>query len=253
MSSNVTGAGALPVRRERPLNFDRLARAYRWMEWFSFGPYLWRARCAFLPEMSAARRALVLGDGDGRFTAALLRQNRQVRVDAVDVSAAMLRSQRQRAGSDADRVRTEVCDARAWSPDAGAEYDLVVTHFFFDCLTTEEARDVVQRVRRSVALEARWVVSEFAVPRGAFGRWVAQPVVAALYWSFGVLTGLKVRRLPDWETALAEAGFLRVAERRRLHGLLVSEVWQSPDSRGRAVSLESGSSIRPDASARNLP
>src|SRR6185437_1080687 len=65
---------ACPVRNDTP-KFDRLARVYRWMEWLSFGPYLSRCRRAFLPQLRDARRALVLGDGDGRFTAALLRRN----------------------------------------------------------------------------------------------------------------------------------------------------------------------------------
>ena len=70
-------------------NFDRLAGVYRWMEWLSFGPHLGRCRRAFLLEMTESRRALVLGDGDGRFTAALLRQNKAIQVDAVDVSQAL--------------------------------------------------------------------------------------------------------------------------------------------------------------------
>ena len=77
--------------------FDKLARLYRWMEYFSFGPLLWHTRVALLPKMDAARHALMLGDGDGRFTAALLRRNREVRVVAVDASAAMLKRLQQRA------------------------------------------------------------------------------------------------------------------------------------------------------------
>lgn len=220
------GSGLGRERGVRKLNFDRLASLYRWMEWFSFGPYLWRARCAFLPEMSGARRALVLGDGDGRFTAALLRGNRRVRVDAVDVSEAMLRSLRRRAGAEAGRVRTEMRDVREWGQEGEAGYDLVVTHFLLDCLTTEDVRGLGERVRAKLAPGASWMVSEFAVPRGAFGRLVAGPVVAALYWAFGLLTGLEVRRLPDWRGALGDAGFVRVEERRRLRGLLVSEMWR---------------------------
>jgi hypothetical protein len=71
------------------------------------------------------------------------------------------------------------------------------------------------------------VVSEFAVPGGVFGRWVARPLVAFLYWAFGVLTGLKVRRLPNWRAALEEAGLVPAAERRWLRGLLVSEMWMA--------------------------
>jgi ubiquinone/menaquinone biosynthesis C-methylase UbiE len=217
------------ARRERTLNFDRLARVYRWMEGLSFGPYLWRCRCAFLGEMTEAHEALALGDGDGRFTAALLKQNRQVRVNAVDVSEAMLRSLRRRAGADEARVRTEACDVREWSA-AEAEYDLAVTHFFLDCLSTEDVRRLAERLKPNLRPGARWVVSEFAVPSGWFGRWVARPVVGFLYRAFGVLTGLEVRRLPEWELALKAAGFRRVRERSFLLGLLTSQMWVAETS-----------------------
>lgn len=218
------------LKQTRALNFDRLAAVYRWMEWLSFGPYLGRCRSAYLPEMAGARRALVLGDGDGRFTSELLRRNRLVRVDAVDVSEHMLRSLMRRAGADAGRVRTAVRDLgtqdeQAWSPAQGAEYDLVATHFFLDCLSTDEVRGLAERLRPGMSPGARWVVSEFAVPAGGFGRWVARPVVGFLYWAFGLLTGLEVRRLPEWRSALESAGFRQVGERRFLRGLLTSEIW----------------------------
>ena len=71
-------------------NFNRLARLYRWMELFTFGPCLERCRRAFLADMAERRRALALGDGDRRFAAQLLRANADVQIDAVDFSPEML-------------------------------------------------------------------------------------------------------------------------------------------------------------------
>jgi SAM-dependent methyltransferase len=237
MSTMVAGNVA---RGGRALNFDRLAGVYRWMEGLSFGPHLWRCRCAFLGEMTEAQEALLLGDGDGRFTAALLKRNRQVRVTAVDVSEAMLRSLRRKAGADEGRVRTEACDVREWSP-AEAECDLIVTHFFLDCLTTEEVRRLAERLKSNLRPGARWVVSEFAVPEGWFGRWVARPVVGFLYRAFGVLTGLEIRRLPEWEAELRRAGFRQVGERLLLHGLLTSQIWMMAGSSKRVDTCRSAS------------
>jgi len=204
--------------------FDRLVGVYRWMERLSFGNWLWRCRCAFLGEMRGAGRALVLGDGDGRFTARLLRENARVGVDAVDLSAAMLGALTERAGNDRGRVRVQAADVRDWQP-SGDAYDLVVTHFLLDCLTTNEVALLAARVRERVAEDAVWVVSEFAIPPGWFGRIVARPVVRFLYWAFGWMTGLRVRELPDWAGTLERAGFERRARILWLRGLLVSEVW----------------------------
>lgn len=212
------------VHENDPANFDRLAGLYRWMEWLSFGPFLARCRHAFLGEMKTARRALVLGDGDGRFTRALLRANTAVQVGAVDASAAMLRALSRRAGPDAQRVRTCLADARHWTPNA-QRYDLVATHFFLDCLTTGEVRELAARVRPALAEDGAWIISDFAVPQGAYGRFVARPLIAFLYFAFKVMTGLRVRRLPDHGAAMEQAGFTLRQRRTWLGGLLMAEMW----------------------------
>jgi len=213
-------------------NFDRLARIYRWMEMASFGPWLWWCRCHFLREISSCRHALVLGDGDGRFTARLLQTNPKVRIDAVDASPAMLRALVRRAGPNRARVQTHRADARNWrpasqsaDPEWNLPYDLIVSHFFLDCLTSTEIHALAMRLHAAVSPSAKCVVSEFAVPESRLGRLVARPIVWGLYCAFGRLTGLKVRQLPDHQTALRQAGFSLEMRREWLGGLLVSELW----------------------------
>lgn len=211
-------------------NFNRLARIYRWMEWCTFGPWLWRCRCAFLPNLGVPRHALVLGDGDGRFTARLLSQHPALLVDAVDCSSAMLSELTRRSAPNAARIQPHLADAREWQPVA-EHYDLIATHFFLDCLSTGEVASLAARVKSHVTPDSLWLVSEFAVPKGWFGKFVARPLVSLLYWAFRFLTGLKIRRLPDHRDALADAGFSLIRERRFLQGLLVSELWTPNPSR----------------------
>jgi Methyltransferase domain len=208
-----------------PPNLNPLARFYRCMELVTFGPALDRCRRAFLPHLLASHRALALGDGDGRFTACLLRANSQVRIDAVDSSSAMLGQLLRRAKPHAARVRVHCADARLWQP-SGQPYDLVFAHFFLDFLTSGEVLALASRLRYAVSPSALWAVSEFVVPPSLFGRFVARPIVAGLYRAFGLLTGLKVRSLPDHPRALARAGFTLLRRRTFLCGLLVSELWQ---------------------------
>lgn len=207
-----------------PPNFNRLARLYRWMEYFTFGPWLWRTRCAFLPEAAAATNALILGDGDGRFTARLLRTNPTLHIDAVDASSAMLLSLLRRAGPHSGRLRTHLADARTFQPP-NPPYDLIVTHFFLDCLTSVEIQSLAATLRAAASPRALWLVSEFAVPPTLYGRLIAAPIVHSLYRAFGLLTGLAPRTLPDHRAALRQAGLVLQAQRPRLAGLLVSELW----------------------------
>ena len=77
------------------MNCDWIAPHYCWIERLGMGRTLERRRRWFLPQCKNARRALVLGDGDGRFLRELLRQNPVVQADYVDLSSRMLQLARQ--------------------------------------------------------------------------------------------------------------------------------------------------------------
>jgi hypothetical protein len=100
-----------------------------------------------------------------------------------------------------------------------------VTHFFLDCLTVDEVRSLADKLPGALSPAGLWVISEFAIPEGGFGRWVARPLVWLLYRAFALLTGLAVRRLPDHAAALRAAGFTICKRRCFLRGLLVAEIW----------------------------
>jgi ubiquinone/menaquinone biosynthesis C-methylase UbiE len=208
--------------------FDRVARIYRAMEVLSFGPMLERCRFHHLPRLRTSRRALVLGDGDGRFLARLFSAAPTLRADAIDGSPAMLdllRKRVSRLGAQ-DRLTTTCADARSLRPQS-CDYDLVVTHFFLDCLTEPEADRLIARLRRHLASGGRWLISEFQIPDGGRLRaWFARGVISALYAGFRLLTGLTVREIPRWPLLLARHGFTRKASHSWLGGLLVSEVWE---------------------------
>ena len=243
------------------MNCDPLARWYRTLEHLGMGRALERRRCEFLPGLSAVApvpivgqraplpmerpegngaryptnrrcRALLLGDGDGRFLAALLDANATVQIDCVDSSAKMLALARERSlrasGKDqvAFRVRFLHADARQWSPPVGTVYDLVVTHFFLDCLTDADLAQLLNRLEPSLACNAVWLVSEFHQPSGGLRAWRAKLWIGGLYLAFGWLTGLRVRRLPDHRRALTSHQFTLEQAVQAEWGLLVSEWWR---------------------------
>lgn len=209
-------------------NFDRVARLYRWAEFLLLGPLLTRTREHFLPDLSLCRNALVLGDGDGRFTRALLQHQPHMQVIAVDISKRMLdllQSRCIQAGV-AQRLRTIQASALDLSSTTLPTVDLIVTHFMLDCLTQSEVDRLVFGLGTQVAPGCLWLVSDFAVPRRQPWRSLARLYIAGLYRAFGLLTGLRVRRLPDPESPLARAGFTRLKRSERLRGLLYSEFWR---------------------------
>lgn len=209
-------------------NFNGLARIYSWLEYLTFGPFLWRCRTRFLSGLMSCRHALILGDGDGRFTARLLRESPEIQIHAVDVSPRMIESLRHASRRNAGRLTTEVADIRAWKPATFAKYDLVVTHFFLDCLATEEVAALSGRLTPALDPNTLWLVSEFAIPPTVFGHIIAAPLVAALYRAFRLITHLRQQSLPDHPNALTVSGWAIQQESTQLFGLLHSQLWRFP-------------------------
>jgi SAM-dependent methyltransferase len=212
----------------RPPNFDRVARIYRWAEYLSLGTLLERTREHFLPELAHCRHALALGDGDGRFLARLLQHNRALQAVAVDTSAGMLKLLRRRCHQAKQNHTTRL---RTWHGSAldvtpAKDTDLIVTHFFLDCLTQSEVGTLTASLAAQVAPGTLWLLSDFAVPDRPFLRPMAAIYIRALYFAFAVLTGLQTSQLPDPQIALVNAGFERIARQERLFGVLYTELWR---------------------------
>ena len=231
----------LPVRA---VTFDRVARVYRIAEHLLLGRSLSRARCEHLPALGNTRRALVLGDGDGRFLAALLRAAPGLRATAVDSSGEMLRLLSERCSFAMDRVEVWQADVLSSTQQlqpppwlaASPGYDLIATHFFLDCFTETEIARLVPAIRGCLQPGGLWVLSEFRVPPRGLFRLPARLVVRVLYLVFRALTGLRPTRLPPFASHLREAGLVPVCTRHSLAGLLTAELWQLP---GRAAGRES--------------
>lgn len=196
------------------MNCDPIARWYRWLEYAAFGGALRRRREAFLFELGNPARVLVLGDGDGRFLQLFTALYPQARVDAIDSSQRMIELARIRA----PQATFYLSDAREF--DFKEEYDLAVAHFFFDCFETAELRMLLARIRAK-----RWLVSEFQSKPWCW------PVVRGLYLFFRIATGLRVTKPPAHRAQLSSLGYRLAAEQPALGGLLVSELWDSVNSK----------------------
>jgi ubiquinone/menaquinone biosynthesis C-methylase UbiE len=211
----------MPTRTQ---NFDSVARIYRWAEYLSLGTLLERTREHFLPKLTNCRHALALGDGDGRFLAHLLNQNLDLKATAVDTSAAMLQQLRTRCGFAESRMQT--LQASALDVSVPNNTDLIITHFFLDCLTQSEINTLTTDLAAQVVPGTMWLLSDFAIPNHPLLRPLAALYIRALYFSFSILTGLKTSCLPDPQTAFTNAGFQRTARHERLFGLIYTELWR---------------------------
>jgi len=151
--------------------FDGLASAYVWLERLAFGRDLESARFSHLDHLQGCHRVLVLGEGDGRFLAQLVRRFPAMRIECLDASSAMLAKAEGRLSAE-DRARVNFRQEDALLAQFGKdEYDAVVTLFFLDCFSAEEVAGLIGRIRTALRDDARWLWADFALPHRGWRRW----------------------------------------------------------------------------------
>src|SRR3984957_8382186 len=207
------------------MNADRIASSYRWLEYAAFGLALEQARYDFLSHAAAARRVLILGEGDGRFLARLLRCNRNTSVAVVESSGRMIQLARSRAApGDRSRVEFHQIDAVA-HPLPSGPFDCVVSHFFLDILSCSDAEALIGKVSAQLFPGANWLVSEFQEPPSGVRQLHARLWLFAMYGFFSMTTGLNTAKLPPYRNMLQRRGLTEIDYRERRFGLIRSRVW----------------------------
>ena len=210
------------------MNFDAVAPWYRALETGAFGNALQRARVACLDEIGSPRRALIVGEGNGRFLAALLQRQPLVRIDCVDSSERMLDLARRHVlETNPDEIRRVTFlrdDVVSWTPND--RYDLIVTHFFLDCFSTRQVGLVVAKLAQAAAPGAVWLLADFRVPAAGFARLHARAWLAVMYWFFRCVAGIEARDLVDPSPFLRVERFALARQEFFRLGMVKSELWR---------------------------
>lgn len=204
------------------MNFDRVAPHYRRLETLAFGAQLQKARSAFVRQISAPRRALVVGEGDGRFLEVLRRAHPELQIECLDASARMLALARSRVGDAYSQFLQADIREVAFPAD---RYDLIVTHFFLDCFHEGALREVVEKLSAAAMPGAAWLIADFQLPPRGWWLQSARILIATMYFFFRVVAGIEARRLIDVGPLLSAHGWRLTNEIISTHGLVRSQCW----------------------------
>lgn len=216
----MTAGHTVPLRCA---DFDAIAPSYGLLERLAFGAALQRARVTFIDEARRARRILLVGEGNGRFLAELVRINAAAEIDSLDASAVMLRLAREQVCG--GRVQFHHANIFKWRPQRG-DFDLIVTNFFLDCFDYAQLAAVVDRISSLAAPRARWLISDFNLPQRGLARVHAKMWLVAMYHFFRRVAALPARELAPFSPFLRETGWLLRDQRDSRFGLISAQLWE---------------------------
>jgi ubiquinone/menaquinone biosynthesis C-methylase UbiE len=206
------------------MSFDLLAPHYRWMEAVLAGDKIQRCRVHWLDSVAHCRRALLVGEGNGRFLAECIKRMPRTQFTVVDASEKMLGEAKRRCGNN-----SRVSYVHAQLPGAKLPtkaFDLIVTNCFLDCFDERQLPKVVKELADCAMDSATWLVTDFCVPQNGWAKWRAKMVLAAAYSFFRVTTGIPARTICAPDPFLKKNGF-RFCDRVEADaGLIYSSIWR---------------------------
>ncbi|MEQ9365302.1 MAG: class I SAM-dependent methyltransferase [Leptospirales bacterium] len=215
--------------------FDLVAPIYDLLAAVGSGNRIPRIRRALLPRLPPREKALVLGDGTGRFLCELMATGRIRRAVCIDASAGMIAKARARWITRSEQLKL---DPRSVSFQVAAlplpnglagPYDLVCTNFFLDLFIDAELESILLQIDTALAPGAFWYFSDFRYPDAAkqpFANIASRLLVRILYTFFGSLSGLGARRLPDIHSAFHNSGYEPLFESYSTRGILECKIFQ---------------------------
>ena len=210
------------------MSFDLLAPHYRRMEFILAGEKLQRCRTTFLDELPVARNILLLGEGHGRCLVECCCRFPNAHITCVDASAAMLDQARRRLSRhnlNTTRVNFIHADVLDWTP-TGANYDLIVTHFFLDCFRADQLAQIIARLGAVTTPDASWLLADFQIATSGLKRIRSRLILWAMYAFFRTITRLPTNKLTAPDSFLRRAGFTLNYRVEAEWGLLHSDWWR---------------------------
>lgn len=183
--------------------YDRLARSYVWLEYFGFGSALMRCRLALIADLKHAKRMLIIGEGDGRFLAAVLAKYPNLHVVVVEQSPKMIALAKARVCSD----RVKFVEANVFSTQLSGSFDVIVTCFFLDLLSELETIALFNRLSSFLADDGLWYYADFSLPPSFWQQLYALAMFRVMVWFFAWQTGFEGRHLVDAHSLFRSNGF----------------------------------------------
>ncbi|MFT5883092.1 MAG: 2-polyprenyl-3-methyl-5-hydroxy-6-metoxy-1,4-benzoquinol methylase [Crocinitomicaceae bacterium] len=206
------------------IDYSRVAGAYRWLEVLVFSSTLQKARLTYLEVFLQSLIQLecpsiaVVGDGDGRFLAELLKCEQDFKIDYIDCSPGMLRVAQKRAGHDS-RV-TWRCEQ--FERGSKKSYDAIACHFVLNGFGSEQRKHFVGAISASLNPNGILLVSDF----DSRAHRMSAALVFCMQCFFHVFSGVPFADVSRLDEMFIGREMTKLGEMEWWKGAIFSQMWK---------------------------
>ncbi|WP_242916619.1 class I SAM-dependent methyltransferase [Pontibacter liquoris] len=180
--------------------FHRVASFYDRLARLVYGHHLEQAQLALLPHLPDSARVLVIGGGSGWLLTQLLQTQKHLAILYLDAAPAMLQRAEQRfiqyQQPHHSTVTFRLGTEQALQPEE--QFDVVFTPFLLDLFPPKRLQQLMQRLNEALVPGGLWLFADFW-PVQQPALWWQRLLATGMYTFFSVLSGVKARKLPDYQ------------------------------------------------------
>ncbi|MFI5150360.1 MAG: class I SAM-dependent methyltransferase [Bacteroidia bacterium] len=194
--------------------FNRLAPYYDTCVHLLFGQALEKAQLHFLNKDILYNKILILGGGTGFLLPVLLRKNPGAQICYLDISSAMISKARARVEKEFPQGSGQIdfiCGSYS-DLHSGFRAELIITPFVLDCFPKDELEIVIQTLSLNLIPGGKWLFVDFVKPVSILPRIFSFLLIRPLYAVFNLISGLGLKKLPDYAVIFNTYGFKLRAE-----------------------------------------
>jgi tRNA (cmo5U34)-methyltransferase len=199
-----------------PSNFDAIAKYYDQLARMVFGKAIRDAQTCFLNRIPENANVLVLGGGTGWWLNELNDLRPACRIRYVEASVRMLAlaKKNSKPGCQIEFVLgTE-------ESIGGEQFDVIITFFFLDLFEEEQLQKTILTIKSHMPSKGVWLVADFLKT-----SWWHKAALFFMYTFFRMTTGLRTKRLSDWNKSLNTNGLVEKDTRYFYGGFIKSAVF----------------------------
>ena len=186
-------------------NYDRVANYYDRIHHLFYGQAETHAQVELLDYVRPGDRLLIVGGGTGWILEKIaVVFPGGLAITYIESSVRMMALTKTRNwGENTVTFVSGVVEDWVYS---GAEFDCILTGFFFDNFREEQAVRIVEQLSGCLKNGGVWLEADFYYPRGRGKLWQAI-LLWLMYVSARLICGVEAKRLPDMERIFTERGY----------------------------------------------
>jgi tRNA (cmo5U34)-methyltransferase len=199
--------------------FDHIAGLYDTLARIVFGKRIVQSQRYFLEDIADGSKVLILGGGTGWLLAELLSRNPNAEVWYIEASQRMIALSREKVN---DKGNVHFIHGTEQDIPAEISVDFVITNFYFDLFSNEALKKIVPEIATRMKENARWIATDFVYE----GTWWQSALLQAMYWFFRTVDAIESTRLPAWQEALRQAGWVPLKKKFFFRGFIKAALYK---------------------------